>query len=205
MLIRQATAATLMTVLLAACGGQNEKTGEPAPAVTPEPTEASPDPQEPVSILRPEIEQPEAPEPPLADLRRVVGFPGEGTDLSAAAQITLQQVLASPQIALGGPIVLRGHSDAGGDDEEGLAASRARAGSVRAWMVDNGIEAERITLIAFGDQNPIAPNLKPDGTANPQGRARNRRVEIEIPAAFIEPAGTQADEMEESESAETSD
>ena len=33
----------------------------------------------------------------------------------------------------------------------------------------------------FGKANPVAPNTHPDGSDNPEDRARNRRVEIIIP------------------------
>lgn len=201
MLIRQATAATLMTVSLAACGGQSDRTEEPTPEVSPESSEQEPDAQELVSILRPEIDPQEPPEPPLANLTRVIGFPKEEIALDGAAKVVLQSVLASPQLALGGPITLRGHSDAGGDDEEAMRASKRRAEEVRDWMIDNGLEADRITIIAFGDQNPVAPNLKSDGTPNPQGRARNRRVEVEIPAVVLDVA----DDEEGESSAEAGD
>jgi OOP family OmpA-OmpF porin len=35
-------------------------------------------------------------------------------------------------------------------------------------------------VIALGETRPIAPNAKPDGSDDSAGRARNRRVEIEL-------------------------
>ena len=88
--------------------------------------------------------------------------------------------MASPQVEQGGPIILRGHSDSGGNDEGNMRASRARAEAVRDWLVDSGVDEARISLIAFGEQNPVAPNARPDGSPDPVGRAANRRVEIEV-------------------------
>jgi OmpA-OmpF porin, OOP family len=34
---------------------------------------------------------------------------------------------------------------------------------------------------AFGETRPVAPNRKPDGTDDPAGLAKNRRVEAVIP------------------------
>jgi OOP family OmpA-OmpF porin len=59
-------------------------------------------------------------------------------------------------------------------------ASLARAEAVRDWLVENGVAEDRIRTIAFGEQNPIAPNARPDGTPDEDGRAANRRVEIEV-------------------------
>ena len=66
---------------------------------------------------------------------------------------------------------------------------------VALWLKDNGVDADRISLIVFGEQNPIEPNALPDGTPNAIGRAANRRVEIEIPAFFLTVSATdQSDE-----------
>ena len=51
---------------------------------------------------------------------------------------------------------------------------------MRDWLVDSGVDEARISLIAFGEQNPVAPNARPDGSPDPVGRAANRRVEIEV-------------------------
>jgi outer membrane protein OmpA-like peptidoglycan-associated protein len=36
------------------------------------------------------------------------------------------------------------------------------------------------TTAGFGARNPVAPNTKPDGSDDPDGRQKNRRVEIAI-------------------------
>jgi len=89
-------------------------------------------------------------------------------------------VLDTPQMAAGGEIVLRGHTDSAEHDEANLRASRRRAEAVRDWLVERGVSAQRIRVIALGEQNPIEPNALPDGTPNDAGRAANRRVELSI-------------------------
>lgn len=139
---------------------------------------------EPVSILRPEIELPEAEPTPLtiATYRATIGFPDGGRTLDADALATLEAALASPALPLGLPITLRAHSDSQGGDQANLNASEKRGLAVAQWLIDNGVDASRITVIAFGEQNPVAPNALPDGSPNKAGRAQNRRVEIEIAA-----------------------
>ncbi|MEM8725684.1 MAG: OmpA family protein [Pseudomonadota bacterium] len=137
--------------------------------------------EQPISILRPDVEQPQAqeevkPEP----LNVTIGFPDGGAELSADALAALEQALASEQIKLGLPIVVGGHSDAGGSDAANERASRARAEAVRDWLVGNGVADSRITVIAFGEQNPVEPNALPNGEPNEEGRAANRRVELRI-------------------------
>ena len=132
------------------------------------------------SIFRPKFQvEPIETLDTLGTLETRVLFP-DGAELTEDALAELATVLASPQIAEGGEIILRGHSDSGGSDDGNLRASQARAEAVRDWLVENGIESERITVIAFGEQNPAAPNALPDGSPNKEGRAANRRVEIEV-------------------------
>lgn len=142
-------------------------------------TPASDD-EETVSILRTDIEQPDLPAVPLKPLKAVVGFPEGGTALDAAALIELQKVIISEQLESGGPLILRGHTDASGSDAANRRASQHRAERVRDWLLENNVAEDRITIIAFGEQNPIKPNAMPDGTPNEAGRALNRRVEIMI-------------------------
>lgn len=151
----------------------------PSPSASPSTGPSSP---ATVSILRPEVEaeQQAVTAIPLEPLNATIGFPSGGSDLDEAALAGLADVLASDQIALGGPIVLRGHSDAGGSDRVNERAARARAEAVRSWLAGNGIDEARVSIIAFGEQNPIAPNALPDGTPNEEGRALNRRVEVLI-------------------------
>ena len=170
-MIRRATPAFLL--LLCACGGQSDQDGDPQGGATPTPT-----PSEPVSIIRPDIE--EAAEIPLESLKVTVGFPGGGTELDDKAVAALEELLQSRQQREGVPIILGGHSDAGGRDEANLRVSRQRAEAVAAWLLDNGVAEDRITVIAFGEQNPIKPNALPDGSPNEVGRAANRRVVIRL-------------------------
>ena len=54
------------------------------------------------------------------------------------------------------------------------------AEAVRDYLVKNGVSRARIDVIALGERRPIAPNAHADGSDDPEGRARNRRVEIEV-------------------------
>lgn len=162
--------ALLLAGALAACGERNE---EPEPVVTPTSD------GEPVSILRPDVEI-ERPVDPLEPLETTIAFAEGGSALSDEAVAALEQILESEQYQEGGAITLRAHSDAGGSDEANMRASTARAEAVRDWLIENGTDAERITIIAFGEQNPVEPNALPDGSPNEEGRAANRRVELTI-------------------------
>lgn len=78
-------------------------------------------------------------------------------------------------------VTIIGHTDAKGAEAYNLELSRDRAESVKNWLVENaGIDAHAITTDGRGESEPAAPNTHPDGTDNPEGRQKNRRVEIRV-------------------------
>lgn len=92
-----------------------------------------------------------------------------------------------------GPITIEGHSDSRGDDAYNLRLSQRRAEAVKAYLVEKGVSADRLRTIGLGEQRPVAPNAKADGSDDEAGRQRNRRVEVVLPTttpAADQPAGT---------------
>ena len=71
-------------------------------------------------------------------------------------------------------IIAVGHTDAIGSDAYNQKLSVRRAESVKAYLVTKGIEPNRIYTEGKGKKQPVADNK----TA--EGRAKNRRVEIEV-------------------------
>ena len=67
-----------------------------------------------------------------------------------------------------------GHTDSIGTDAYNQKLSERRAASVKAYLVSKGIDPNRIYTEGKGKKNPIASNK------TKEGRAQNRRVEIEI-------------------------
>ena len=71
-------------------------------------------------------------------------------------------------------IMVKGHTDSQGSEDYNQQLSDRRAGVVKNILISYGVPAHRITSIGFGESVPIASNDTPDG------RAMNRRVEIEV-------------------------
>jgi len=132
------------------------------------------------SIIRADIEPSPTPTPPAGPVERTITFPPKGAQPDQAGMALLDALVADPVTALGGPITIWGHSDSSGSDASNLRASRHRAEAARDYLVGKGVAAARITIIPLGESRPIAPNRKLDGSDDPEGRARNRRVDIRV-------------------------
>ncbi len=114
-----------------------------------------------------------------------VSFAPNSSSLTPAARSLLQK-LAS--IVNNGEfdtrvLTIEGHTDSVGRESYNLKLSTERAEVVGSELVFNQVRADRITTIGYGESRPIASNTKPDGSADPEGQARNRRVDIVIQAA----------------------
>jgi outer membrane protein OmpA-like peptidoglycan-associated protein len=86
---------------------------------------------------------------------------------------------AAERIRQGQPSRVRivGHTDSKGTGAYNDRLSRRRAESVaRALRAALGAGAPALDTEGRGERDPAAPNAKPDGSDNPRGRARNRRV-----------------------------
>ncbi len=71
-------------------------------------------------------------------------------------------------------IIAVGHTDSVGSDAYNQALSVRRSEAVKAYLVGKGVEKNRVYTEGKGEKQPVADNKTSDG------RAKNRRVEIEI-------------------------
>lgn len=107
-------------------------------------------------------------------------FGFDSDELSIAALDTLQQVadVLNQERALSRDISVDGHTDSVGDEAYNMGLSERRAGRVRDELASGQVALERLTVRAYGESSPRAPNSTPDGGDDPDGRALNRRVEL---------------------------
>jgi outer membrane protein OmpA-like peptidoglycan-associated protein len=79
------------------------------------------------------------------------------------------------------PVKVEGHTDSKGTDQYNQTLSEKRAEQVKNWLIENGVASTAaISTKGFGSLRPVARNANPDGSDNPEGRAKNRRVEIVV-------------------------
>lgn len=111
---------------------------------------------------------------------RGVTFEYNTDALDATAEKRLDNVTAALKAADRINIRIEGHTDSRGGAEYNLRLSQDRADAVKAYLIDHGIDSDRLSTRGFGETRPVAPNTNPDGSDNPEGRAENRRVELHV-------------------------
>ncbi|WP_448950561.1 OmpA family protein [Labrys neptuniae] len=116
----------------------------------------------------------------LISLPGDVLFDFDKADIRADAKPVLARLVEVLIAFPKAPVAIAGHTDAKGEDDYNLALSERRAASVKAYLARNKVSPARLSTAGFGEARPVASNQKADGSDDPAGRQRNRRVEFEI-------------------------
>ena len=114
------------------------------------------------------------------ELAADVLFDFDKATLLPKAEETLKKAAAFIEEHKNGVIRIEGHTDAKGSDSYNAKLSLRRADSVTQWFKSHGLGTMQFKTAGLGAKKPIAPNKKPDGSDDPEGRQKNRRVEIVI-------------------------
>ena len=130
-----------------------------------------------------EFDTAETTEGSVVTLPEDVLFDFDRADLKPAATATLGRLVEAIQLAGDRRVTIRGHTDARGADDYNQDLSDRRAAAVRDAFLPLGVDGGRLDAAGFGETQPVAPNEAPDGTDDPAGRQRNRRVEIVLEGA----------------------
>ncbi|BAU15294.1 putative outer membrane protein [Leptolyngbya sp. NIES-3755] len=108
-------------------------------------------------------------------------FDFDKADIRPNAKPTLQKLSVLLKTYQNSPTEIRGYTDSKGSDEYNQDLSERRAKAVESYLVQNfQVNGDRLTPKGLGKTQPIAPNTKPDGSDDPEGRQKNRRVEVII-------------------------
>jgi outer membrane protein OmpA-like peptidoglycan-associated protein len=149
-----------------------------APVVIPEPP---PPPPEPLPAIEPVPPAPEPPPPPPPGevvkekiVLRGVNFDFDKAEIGGEAGVILDEAAEILKRNPDRQVVIEGHTDWTGPEEYNQMLSEKRAEAVKDYLVAHGIDASRLSVVGYGETQPIAPNDTRDG------RAHNRRVELKV-------------------------
>jgi len=123
---------------------------------------------------------PVTPPPPVVPVATRVVFNADtffdfdSANLKPEGRQLLDQVVSQVNTLALETIIAVGHTDWTGTEAYNQKLSERRAESVKRYLVDKGIDGNRIYTEGKGKTSPVAPNT------TREGRAQNRRVEIEI-------------------------
>lgn len=149
------------------CDGALVVAAAPAPAAAPAAPRAAP----PAPAPRP------APQPPAATKVTYAAdafFDFDKSVLKPEGKAKLDDLVGKVKGINLEVIIAVGHTDSVGTDAYNQKLSVRRAEAVKAYLVSKGIEKNRVYTEGKGEKQPVADNK----TA--EGRAKNRRVEIEV-------------------------
>jgi photosystem I P700 chlorophyll a apoprotein A2 len=160
--------------------------GEPAQeavAAPPPPPPPPPLEQKPVVVTAPPQQKPVEVIVAKCEERLRVGsdflFDFDHADLRAEAAPALAELMARIEAAHK-PAVVEGHTDGIGTESYNQRLSERRASVVRNALVGRGLDPTLMRVRGYGKSRPVAPNQNADGSDNPDGREKNRRVEVVI-------------------------
>jgi OmpA-OmpF porin, OOP family len=105
---------------------------------------------------------------------RSIAFETGSAAITKAGQNVLKSLVAPLKAAGTQTVVVGGYTDNVGDAKANLRLSKARANSVKVFLVKLGVNAKRLVVKGNGEAKPIAPNT------TEAGRRKNRRIEFTV-------------------------
>ena len=108
-------------------------------------------------------------------------FDFDKADIKPEAEPSLAHVVTILKATPGATVIIEGHTDAKGEEAYNQSLSERRAATVAEWLTTRAkLAPGSIRTKGWGETKPVAHNTKPDGSDDPEGRTKNRRVEITV-------------------------
>jgi OOP family OmpA-OmpF porin len=155
-----------------------EPTPDPIVEPTPDPiVEPTPDPivePTPVPVVEPTPQPTEPAVPTRSLVSSLNDYPVNTSEVPESQKQALKDLAFQMKENKFLTLVVSGHTDITGSPEFNQVLSRKRAANVKAYLIAQGVPADRVKIEYFGMTKPIASN------DTVEGRKKNRRVDIEI-------------------------
>lgn len=146
----------------------------PAPAVAPKPSAPAPAPAPAAAPTAPPVVAPAAPTSEKVTFAADAFFDFDKSVLKPEGKAKLDDLVSKMSGINLEVIIAVGHTDSVGSDAYNQKLSVRRSEAVKAYLVSKGVEKNRVYTEGKGEKQPVADNK------TTEGRAKNRRVEIEV-------------------------
>ena len=103
-----------------------------------------------------------------------INFRFDSSAIESNSSDILNRAVAGLNETKGVAVRIEGHCDSTGGETYNQMLSERRANAVKAYLVQHGIAAERLSVVGRGEGSPVASN------DNEAGRFQNRRVEFHV-------------------------
>ncbi|OPL15378.1 MAG: hypothetical protein AVO39_08175 [delta proteobacterium MLS_D] len=105
---------------------------------------------------------------------RPIHFDFDRYDLKPQARAALDELGAWLLKNKNFDVLVEGHCDERGTAEYNLALGERRATATRDYLVKLGVDADRLSTVSYGEENPVDPR------SNEEAWAKNRRAELNV-------------------------
>lgn len=112
-------------------------------------------------------------------LKATIYFDYDASDIRGDARSALDAKLPILRANTAIQIRISGHADERGSDQYNDALGQRRAASAKRYLTDNGIDAARVTIVSYGEQQPAVTG------SDENAWARNRRAEFAVTAGDV--------------------
>jgi outer membrane protein OmpA-like peptidoglycan-associated protein len=93
-------------------------------------------------------------------------------DITSESEETLQKALRTLRTYPEIDVEISGHTDDVGSNSSNRRLSQLRAEAVKDWLINHGVESNRLSAMGYGEEQPFVPN------DSPENRQKNRRIEF---------------------------
>ena len=134
-----------------------------------------------VKKIETELNAEKIPEGIRINVAETILFDFDKYNVRAQAKPTLTKINLLLRHYKNAQIFINGHTDNRGEDSYNLELSQKRAAAVKYYFINVfKVQNTRMQTKGYGKTKPISPNHNLDGSDNPVGREKNRRVELII-------------------------